>query len=810
MNFLSRLFDPTGFPARWKCGEAWHDEPWLGWLHILSDLGVWSAYIAIPLVLAYFLVRRKDLPFRTIFLLFGAFILACGTTHLMEAIIFYWPVYRLAGFIKLFTAVVSWATVVSLTGVVPHVLAMRSPQELEREISARKLAEEALQQVNAELELRVQERTVELTRVVTALRNERELLRTTLASIGDGVVVTDTEGRVTFLNGVGEALTGWTTKEASNRPLAEVFRIFNEQSREPVENPAVRALQEGTIIGLANHTILQAKDGAERPVDDSAAPIRSENGEIRGAVLVFRDVTDRKAAVQQLTEQEERLRLALEATGLGIFDYNPRTKERNWSPQCKEIFGLPPDADVRSADMLQSVHVGDRDYVTREFTKSLDPRGTGEFVMEYRVIRPDQSQAWVLVRGKTLFAECEGQLHPVRTLGTMLDITRRKMSEEELRTSRQALQESDRRKDEFLATLAHELRNPLAPIRNSLEVMKRCGDDPAEMEKSRGMVERQTLHMVRLVDDLIDVSRISRNQLVLRREQLPLAGIIQQAVEGCGPALEAANHELNVELPPEALQVQADPVRLVQIFGNLLNNACKYTPHGGKIWVTAVPDGTEVAVKVRDNGMGIPPELLPTTFEMFTQLDRTLERAQGGLGIGLTLVKRLVELHGGTVTAHSAGVNRGAEFVVRLPMKIEPVAPASTATEPEKIVAGRKILVVDDNRDAALTMATLLKLTGNTVAMAHDGQEAVQKAAEFAPDIVLLDIGMPVMNGYDACRAIRKQENGQRMRIVALTGWGQEDDRRKSQEAGFDAHLVKPVEHAALIKTLDELVPRRS
>lgn len=677
MNFLTRLFDPAGFPARWKCGTGWSEDPWLGYLHIGSDLGVWGAYVAIPLVLGYFLVRRKDLPFRTIFLLFGAFILACGTTHLMEAIIFYWPAYRLAGVIKLFTAVVSWATVVSLTGVVPNVLAMRSPQELEREISARKLAEEALQQANAQLERRVQERTAELTHVVA-----------------------------------------------------------------------------------------------------------------------------------QLTEQEERLRLALEATNLGIFDYNPRTKERNWSPQCKEIFGLSPDADVRSADMLQAVHADDRGYVNREFSKTLDPRESGEFVMEYRVIRPDRTLAWVLARGKTFFADNSGERQAVRTLGTMLDITKRKESEEELRASKQALQEADRRKDEFLATLAHELRNPLAPIRNSLEVMKRCGDDPAVMGKSRGMIERQTLHMVRLVDDLIDVSRISRGQLVLRREVVSLAGIIQQAVEGCGPAIEAAGHGLNVDLPPDSLCVQADPVRLVQIFGNLLNNACKYTPPGGKIWISAVTEGAEVAVKVCDNGMGIPPELLPQTFEMFTQLDRTLERAQGGLGIGLTLVKRLVELHGGTVTAHSEGANRGAEFSIRLPVCTQPDAPLPPADSAERPVAGRKILVVDDNRDAALTMAMLLRITGNKIEMAHDGHEAVQRAVTFQPDLVLLDIGMPVMNGYDACRAIRQQVGGDRVRIVALTGWGQEDDRRKSREAGFDAHLVKPVEHATLLKTLEELVPR--
>jgi PAS domain S-box-containing protein len=805
VNFLSRLFDPTGFPARWECGPAWRQDPWLGWLHIGSDLGVWGAYVAIPLVLGYFIVRRKDLPFRTIFLLFGAFILACGTTHLMEAIIFYWPAYRLAGLIKLFTALVSWATVFSLFGVVPNVLAMRSPQELEREIKARKQAEAALQQTNAELELRVDERTAELMRAVTALRDERELLRTTLASIGDGVLVTDTEARVTFLNGVGETLTGWTTAEAAKLPLEQVFRIANEHSREPVENPAVRALQEGSIIGLANHTILQAKDGTERPIDDSAAPIRSDNGDIRGAVLVFRDITERKAALNKLTEQEERLRLAVDATGLGIFDYDPRTRQRSWTARCKEIFGLSPEADVRSAEMLTAVHADDRQRVIREFERSLDPDGSGEFMMEYRVLHPDQTQVWVFARGKTIFANVDGAPRAVRSLGTVIDITERKRSEEALRQSELALLAADRHKDEFLATLAHELRNPLAPIRNSLEVMKRSGENPAVMENSRAMIERQMSQMVRLVDDLIDVSRISRNQLVLQRERVPLAGIVQHAVEACRPAIDAANHELVVELPAKPIHVQADSVRLVQVLGNLLTNACKYTEPGGKIWVTAVQEGSEAVVSVRDNGVGIPPKLLPKAFEMFAQLDRTLARSQGGLGIGLALVKRLVELHGGTVTAHSGGPNLGTEFIIRLPIQPEPLAQKSAAAVPEKAVSGRRILVVDDNRDAALTMAMLLKLTGNELQTAHDGLEAVSKAAEFQPEIVLLDIGMPVMNGYDACRAMRQQPWGKQMRIVALTGWGQDDDRRQSQEAGFDAHLVKPVEHATLVKTLEEL-----
>lgn len=291
MEFLRRIFDTSDFPARWHCG-IW--TPGHGWLHILSDLGVWSAYVAIPIVLGYFLLRRRDLPFRRIFLLFGGFILACGTTHLMEAIIFWWPAYRLAGVIKLFTALISWTTVMALIPNVPRVLEMRSPQELEREIAGRMQAESALQQANIELERRVHERTAELTKVVAELRDERELLRITLASIGDGVLVTDAHERVTFLNAMAESLTQWRTTDANGVPLNQVFRVVNETNRQPVENPANRALRDGVVVGLANRSVLLGKNGTETAIDDSAAPIRDALGKVVGSVLVFRDITERK------------------------------------------------------------------------------------------------------------------------------------------------------------------------------------------------------------------------------------------------------------------------------------------------------------------------------------------------------------------------------------------------------------------------------------------------------------------------------------------------------------------------------------
>jgi signal transduction histidine kinase len=368
--------------------------------------------------------------------------------------------------------------------------------------------------------------------------------------------------------------------------------------------------------------------------------------------------------------------------------------------------------------------------------------------------------------------------------------------------------EADRRKDEFLATLAHELRNPLAPIRNGLKIMQLAPDDREAMERARAMMERQVQQMVRLIDDLLDLSRISLGKVELRKERVELAAVLQSALETSRPLIDRSGHDLTVSVPPEPVFVDADVTRLAQVFANLLNNAAKYTERGGHIGLTVRREGGEVAVSVRDNGVGIPAPMLPRIFEMFTQVDRSLEKSQGGLGIGLSIVKRLVEMHGGTVEAHSEGDRLGSELIVRLPVvgaaDTGALAAAAQAGEGElaDAPARRRILVADDNTDAATSLATVLEIMGNEVRTARDGREAVDVAATFRPDVILLDIGMPIMNGYDACRRIREQPWGKSMLIVALTGWGQDEDKRQSREAGFDHHLVKPVEPAVLEELL--------
>jgi PAS domain S-box-containing protein len=375
----------------------------------------------------------------------------------------------------------------------------------------------------------------------------------------------------------------------------------------------------------------------------------------------------------------------------------------------------------------------------------------------------------------------------------------------------QVLKEADRRKDEFLATLAHELRNPLAPIRNAVEVLKVTGPTGPDLAWGRDVIERQAGQMARLLDDLLDVSRITRGRLELRKGRVTLAAAVESAVETSRPAIDGGGHRLTVTLPPEPVHLDADPVRLAQVFANLLNNAAKYTDRGGDVRLSAERAGQEVVVSVRDTGIGIAPEVLPRLFEMFSQAKPALERSQGGLGIGLSLVRGLAEMHGGRVEARSAGPGRGSEFVVRLPVAAAPEGHEQRPAEAEKPRAtGLRVVVADDNRDAADTLAMMVRLMGHEVRIARDGQEAVEAAEAFRPDVVLLDIGMPRLNGYDAARRLRDRPWGRDLLLVAVTGWGQEEDRRRSKEAGFEHHLVKPASPAALEKLLGSVVPLKA
>jgi len=1063
-------------------------------------------------------------------------------------------------------------------------------------------------------------------RAAVALAEQKERLRTTLASIGDGVISTNATGDVTYLNPVAESLTGWTNADAHGVSLTQVFDIVNETTREPVENPALRALREGIIVGLANHTILLGRDGTERAIDDSAAPIRSIQGELVGSVLVFRDISERKQAEKvqsqrarlvalradvstvltsdfevasalqkvcaefvqhvdiafariwtldesqtvlelqasaglyahldntharvpvgqfkvgriastrqsyltndvandpevsdlewakregmvafagypllvdgrlqgvfamfarqplpqsvlaeleplidsiaqyidrrhaetQDRQSRERLRMALSAARMVAWEMDPTTGQVVNSDNAAEIYGVsdseannsleqrcslvhPEDAESYREVIANAIASGEEFYTTYRITRPdngavqwmekrgypvrRDERGplrlvgvtidatqrklaedqfqTSEmrrrlaidaaelgtwhvdlqsmtlttderfrmiygiaepeisyeqavaivhrddqqrvldavsaairipdpvpYAIEYRVTRPDGTIRWVFAKGKTNAVPMRGSYRLTSFDGTLTDITERKRAvqailenerrlrfimdsmpqkvftatasgdvdyfnpvwsdftgltfdeiknwgwtqlihpddveqnvllwkqavatgepfefehrfraangeyrwhvsratalkddagqilmwvgantdmheqrkiQDELREVAARLSEADRRKDEFLAILAHELRNPLAPIRNGLKVIGLSRNNQEAIENARIMMERQLGQMVRLVDDLLDVSRISRGRLELRKERLELTTVLNSAIETSRPLIEASGHQLTVAFPSEPVYVDADLVRLAQVFANLLNNAAKYSERGGHITLAAARRDDQVVVSVRDTGVGIPANMLPRIFDLFIQVDRSLEKSQGGLGIGLSLVQRLVEMHDGTVEAQSEGHGLGSEFIVTLPVVAIAPEDADLLVGPGEIVSPltrRRILVADDNVDSANSLAMLLELFGNHVQTANDGLAAVLLAEKFIPQVIMLDIGMPKLNGYETCRRIREFPWGAEAIIIALTGWGQDEDKRLSKEAGFDHHIVKPVDPDELEKLL--------
>lgn len=521
----------------------------------------------------------------------------------------------------------------------------------------------------------------------------------------------------------------------------------------------------------------------------------------RRVAILFTDITGRKRAERELAEAHEFLHSSLDALSshIAVLDESGVILAVNdaWRRFADENQYAGQNYGV-GANYIQACEPDTAECVEGDMVAGLKDVLTGRvpyFEFEYPCHSPTEER-WFVMRATRFKSP-----GPVRVVVAHENVTQRKLAEE-------ALKDADRRKDEFLATLAHELRNPLAPIRNGLEIMRLSNGEREAVEQARSMMERQLSQMVHLVDDLLDLSRISRGKIDLRKERVDLGRVVQQAVETSRPQIEANSHHLTITMPPGPVYVDADVTRLAQVFSNLLNNAAKYTERGGRIELSVRRQGGEVAVSVRDNGVGIPANMLPRVFEMFTQVDRNLERSQGGLGIGLSIVKKLVEMHGGTVAAESGGHDAGSEFTISLPVVLSVAEPTGDDEEPALPSSRRRILVVDDNKDAAISLAMMLQLMGNETKTAHDGLDALDVAAAYRPDLILLDIGMPRLNGYETARQIRQQPWGKSIFLVALTGWGQEEDRRKSNEAGFDSHMVKPIEPAALEVLLAKMASR--
>jgi len=619
-----------------------------------------------------------------------------------------------------------------------------------------------------------------------------------LAKMPAAAYTCDADGLITYFN--ERAVQLWGREPKLNDTVDRFCGSFRLLSKDgsPIRHDEcwmALALRDGRAYN-EQEIVVERPDGSRCFVLAYANPFLGERGELVGAVNVLVDITDRRRA--ELARS--RLAAIVDSSDDAIISKDLNGIIQSWNGGAQRLFGysaeqavgrhisflIPADRADEEDLILGRLRAGERVY----HFDTVRVRSDGQPIHVSLTISPVRDESGRIV-GASKIAR---------------DITDRKQAEERIYGLMTQLKEADNRKDEFLAMLAHELRNPLAPLLTMLEILKRGSGNGDLIEQVRSTLERQLGQMVRLVDDLLDGSRITRGKLELRKVRVEIASVIHQSVEVCRPLAEGARHELNLSLPPEPIYLHADPVRLAQVFSNLLNNACKYTEPGGRIWLTAERQGSDLVVKIKDTGLGVPPDQLASIFEMFTQVDRSLGRAQGGLGIGLTLVKRLVEMHGGSVEAYSEGQGRGSEFVVRLPILIEkPQTKTPEPTAEQTATAGHRILIVDDNRDAATSVGMLLKLTGNEIQTAHDGLEAVELAAAFRPEVVLLDISLPKLSGHEVCRRIRQQSWGKNMVLVALTGWGQDEDRRQSKDAGFDHHMVKPLDFRALMSLLAEL-----
>jgi PAS domain S-box-containing protein len=777
-----------------------------------------------------------------------------------------------------------------------------------------------------------------------------ERLRVTLASIGDAVIATDEQGRVTRLNTVAEALTGWTEADAVGNRLEEVFVIINEQTRRPAENPIGKVLRERVIVGLANHTMLIAKDGREIPVDDSAAPIKSAEGDVTGAVMVFRDVTERRRVEQERTAlveaerlaragaeaAEHRLRVALEAGRMGTWQWTIGSGDLKWSPGLEAIHGYTPGTFPGTFEAFRrEIHPDDRDRTLTAVTEAVQQ--CRDHHIEYRIVRGDGTTRWVEGRGQ-LFLNDRGE--PDRMVGVCADVTERKQLEERFRlaieaaptamivvdrhgtiTYANALSEglfgytadeivgesierlvparfrsdhaeyrkgfaadatrrsmgagrdlfalrkdgsevpveiglspfetdggafavaavtdiserkhmeadlierghdaerANRLKDQFLAMVSHELRTPLNAVLGWADILRRGGIDHAKREQATNAIYTNAARQVQLIDELLDVSRIMSGKLRLERAVIDLVEIARTAVEVVQASADRKRLDLVLEIDPSLRTFYADPGRLQQIVVNLLSNAIKFTPDGGAVHLRVRRAHSMLEMSVRDTGQGIPSEFLPLVFEAFRQADGSLTRRHGGLGLGLSIVKHLVEAHGGTVSAESAGDSQGSTFIVRLPtvavIADEKEADIATSTSglPQPVpgcLEAISVLVVDDDADGRELVAATLEQYGAGVMTAASAAEALDLLQTKRVNVLLSDIAMPDEDGYSLIRKLRGLQSPHRATIpaAALTSFAREEDRQHAVQAGFQLHLAKPIDTRALVQAVANLAQR--
>jgi PAS domain S-box-containing protein len=627
-------------------------------------------------------------------------------------------------------------------------------------------------------------RIVAVSRDITARKKSEEAvarLAAIVESSHDALFGEDLNGIITSWNQGAEQIFGYRAEEIVGTSIMRLMPA----DRQAAEHELQRQIVAGELGGTFE-AIRLTKEGREFPASITVAPLKDAAGKVIGTSRVLRDITERARATEALRASQERIRLAAATTGVGIWEWNVITNVIRWDSSMFGIYGIEPTPDGLVQYQDWSGAVLPEELAENEATLQDTVRRCGQSTREFRIRRRSDGECRWIQSVETVRANHEGKAEWV--LGTNLDVTER------LATA-QALRDADRRKDEFLATLAHELRNPLAPVRTGLQVLKLTADKDIA-HRTQLMMERQLGQMVRLIDDLLEVSRITSGKVVLRQERIELQATVHTAIEAVRPQLDAARQELQLTLPSEPIWLHADATRICQVVNNLLTNASKYSPDDSRITLNVRLENGKAVVTVADEGEGIPQNMLASVFEMFAQVDRTLDRAQGGLGIGLALVKRLVEMHRGTVSVESAGLGAGSTFTVRLPIAANAEALDSNVAplEEEDSNAKLRVLVVDDNADASETLAELLSIYGHETRVADSGASALAVVREFKPGLVFLDIGMPGMNGYETAKRIRADDPSGSITLVALTGWGAEADRIKGKEAGFDHHFTKPVE----------------
>ena len=771
-DLFNWLFDSRNFMPHGHC-YLWRPDVLL--LQVGSDALIAASYFAIPMILV--IVQRRSarlFPYPWITTLFATFILLCGTTHIVSIWTVWHPEYVFDGVVKLATGVVSAATSLALFWITPQLLSLKTPAELQAEVDLRT---SELASANAKLlaEVRAREQS-EL-----ALRRSDEQLRLITDALPVVIAYIDTDLRYRFRNAVQRDWIQGTSQDVTGLHIRDVLgeRVFEELKADfecALRGESVRAVRR---IHFPHRT---------SDVDMQLIP-RRDGGKVVGFIALIEDIGERLAA----DHERSRLAAIVESSNDAIIGATLPGVVNSWNGGATKLFGYT--ADEMKGQSLQAVLPTGIAAHLSAFDRADSDAEHSHF--ESTAMRKDGQRITISV---TVSPVCDQNGVVVGCSTVARDISERKRAEE-------ALREADRRKDEFLAVLAHELRNPLAPIRTAVQFLRIKGSSDTALQSAREIIERQVRHMVRLVDDLLEVSRITRGKISLHKEHIELEAIFAHATEAAQPLINAAHHKLSVAIQSRSIEVYADITRISQVLLNLLNNAAKFTPPGGHIELWAEVKENIVEIHVRDNGIGIAPEQEEQIFELFYQSDREQVHARGGLGIGLTLARTMTRLHDGELRVVSGGVGQGSEFILQLPIAHPRASTIAPPVQDRVTSRSNRILVVDDNVDAANSLAMLLLSEGHEVKAVYSGMQALDVLEVFAPDVVVLDIGMPSMSGYEVARRIRTMQQGQAPLLIALTGWGQASDKRRAADAGFDEHLTKPVDPNVLMSLIATRFP---